>query len=167
MIMRLLTHFLVLITALLLQAVVAPSMAVAGVVPNLVMLTVLMIALFAGPGMGVRYGFAAGLSLDILSGGEAILGVSALLLLLAGYGAGLAGPYIAASQISGQMIVGGAGVLALLLAEGLFSFMLGREPVSVLSLLQDAALSGLYAALLAPILGMLVGRLQRGLPEPG
>ncbi|MBA2528472.1 MAG: rod shape-determining protein MreD, partial [Euzebyales bacterium] len=51
----------VLLTALLLQTVVLPAVAVAGWRPDLVGLTVVAFALADGPDTGARYGFTAGL----------------------------------------------------------------------------------------------------------
>lgn len=167
MILRGVAFALLLVSVLLVQTVVAPAARVAGVVPDLVVLSVLSVGMIRGPGAGLRYGFAAGIAVDLLSGPDSIVGVTALLLLLAGYGAGMVRPFIAASQLPGQMLVGGLGVPVVVLLAELFDLLLGGEVAAPVALLTAAVVSGAYAALLAPLMGLLVARLERALPEPG
>lgn len=72
--------------AALLQAALAPHIAVFGVVPNLLFLVVVTVALMSGPGAGCAAGFAAGLVFDLLGVGP--IGPSALVLTVVGYFAG-------------------------------------------------------------------------------
>jgi rod shape-determining protein MreD len=152
---------LLLVTVLLLQTVVAPHMEIAGIAPNLVVLSVVSVGMMTGTGLGLRYGFLAGLSVDLLTGSEAILGVSALLLLLAGYVAGQARPFIAASQVPGQVVVAGVGLALVTMVGELLEFLLGRDIAPVGSLVLEALAGGVYAAVLAPLACVLVGRLDR------
>lgn len=156
---------LTLVTVLLVQTVVAPAMAIGGVTPDLVMLSVVAVGLLEGSGVGLRYGFAAGLALDLLAGAETILGVSALVLLFGGYAAGLARPFIAASELPGQIVLGGLGVAALVLANGLLELLLGVEGPRVGQLAGDALGQGVYAAVLSPLMCLLIGRISRALPD--
>lgn len=57
--------------------------------PNLVLVTVVAMALAAGPRDGAIMGFAAGLALDIAPPASGLLGQSALVFCLVGYGCGL------------------------------------------------------------------------------
>jgi len=70
----------------LLQAALAPHLAIFGVVPNLLYLAVVTVALVEGPAAGCVAGFAAGLLHDLLTSGP--IGPAALVLTLIGYFAG-------------------------------------------------------------------------------
>jgi rod shape-determining protein MreD len=76
-----------LIAAVLLQAALAPSLRIFGIVPNIVFLVVVTLALVEGPIAGCTAGFVGGLLFDLL--GSGVVGPSALVLTLVGYVAGL------------------------------------------------------------------------------
>lgn len=154
-----------LVTVLLLETVVGPALRVGGVAPKLVAVSVLAVGMIAGSTAGLVYGFAAGIAVGVLQGPESILGVAALLLLLGGYAVGLARPFIAASELPAQVVLGAVGVVALTLAEELFEVLLGRQTVGLGRLLVDALVGGLYAALLTPLVCLLVSRMERALPQ--
>lgn len=156
---------LFLVTLLLIETVVGPELAVWGVHPNLVALSVLAVGMSGGAAAGLRYGFVAGLAIDLTAGPEAIVGISALLLLLTGYGAGLLRPFIAASQLPGQVIVAGAGVTMIVVLEELLGMLLGQEASPPLAMLVIALGAGLYAAVLAPLVCLLAARLERLTPR--
>lgn len=73
--------------AAVLQASLAPHIAVFGVVPNLLFLVLVTVALMEGPGSGALVGFAAGFAYDLLGTGP--IGPAALVLTLVGYVAGM------------------------------------------------------------------------------
>jgi rod shape-determining protein MreD len=75
-----------LVAAMILQASVAPHLAVFGVVPNMFLLVVVTLALVEGPVPGAFAGFAGGLLLDML--GTSVIGPWALVLTVVGYAAG-------------------------------------------------------------------------------
>jgi rod shape-determining protein MreD len=75
------------LVASLLQAGLAPYLAIGGVVPNLLLIVVVTVALIEGPGSGAAAGFAAGLIFDLLGTGP--VGPMALVLTTTGYLAGL------------------------------------------------------------------------------
>lgn len=167
MILRAAAFALLLVSILLVQTVIAPAARIAGVVPDLVVLSVLSVGMICGAGAGLRYGFVAGVAVDLLSGPDSIVGVTALLLLLAGYAAGSVRPFIAASELPGQMLVGGIGVPVVVLLSEMFDLLLGGQVSALGALLLTIVVSGAYAALLAPLMGLLVERLEGALPEPG
>lgn len=72
--------------ALLLQVAIAPHLAIAGIVPNLLMLVVVTLAMVEGPRWGAGAGFVAGLAFDLIGTGP--IGAMALVLTLVGYVAG-------------------------------------------------------------------------------
>ncbi|GAB4275049.1 MAG: hypothetical protein Kow0056_04160 [Coriobacteriia bacterium] len=73
--------------AVVLQVAVAPHVAIAGVVPNFMLLVVVTLALTQGPDAGCVGGFLAGLTLDLLGSGP--VGMWALVLCVTGFIAGL------------------------------------------------------------------------------
>ena len=76
-----------LLVAAVLQAALAPYLAIGQVVPNFLLLVVVTIALVEGPGPGAAVGFSAGLVFDLLGSGP--VGPMLLVLTLTGYLAGL------------------------------------------------------------------------------
>lgn len=166
MILRGLAFALLLVSVLLLQTIVAPVITVAGVPPDFLVLSVLAVGMCGGSGRGLRYGFVAGLAADLLAGPDSIIGVSALLLLLGGHAAGLARPFIAASEFPGQVLLGGVGVAVLQLLGVGFGVLLGEDAPALVPLVLDVLIAAAYAALLAPVLCFIVDRIQRALPDP-
>lgn len=77
---------LALIGALVLQVAVAPHIAIAGVVPNLLLLVVITLGLIEGRNAGAIAGFAGGLMFDLLGTGP--IGAAALVFAVTGYLAG-------------------------------------------------------------------------------
>ena len=73
--------------AALLQVGLAPYIAIAGVVPNVLQLVVVTLALVEGPAAGATAGFAAGLLFDLLGSGP--VGPMVLVLTVTGFMAGL------------------------------------------------------------------------------
>lgn len=73
--------------AAILQAGLAPYLAIGGVVPNFLLLVVITIAFAEGPGPGAAVGFSAGLIFDLLGSGP--VGPMLLVLTLTGYLTGL------------------------------------------------------------------------------
>lgn len=69
-----------------LQVGIAPHLAIAGIVPNVLMLVVVTLAMVEGPRWGAGAGFAAGLAFDLIGTGP--IGAMALVLTVVGYVAG-------------------------------------------------------------------------------
>ena len=141
----------VLFTALLLQAVVAPGLDVAGWRPDVVLLTVVALALVDGHATGARYGFAAGLCADLLSGGSQLVGLSALVFLLVGDGIGRLRPYLSGTGHVGEAALGAlAGAVAFGLFGGL-SLLLDMGTFTPLLLLEGLVATALWTGLLTPM----------------
>jgi rod shape-determining protein MreD len=87
MMRRFLPTVAALFVATLLQAGLAPYLAIGGVVPNFMLLVVVTLALVEGPGAGAAVGFTAGLIFELLGTGP--VGPMILVLTLTGYFAGL------------------------------------------------------------------------------
>lgn len=119
---RAVAMIVVLVTAALVETVLLAEVTLSGVTPPLVLLTVAGFGLSEGPGVGLRYGFAAGLLVDLLSGG--LVGLSALVYLVGGYLAGISRPYLSGTELIGQLTVGaavcGGGILGYSMLTVLF-----------------------------------------------
>jgi rod shape-determining protein MreD len=131
-----------------------------GAEPELLLVTIVCLALVAGSIPGAVAGFAGGLLVDVMTLGT--LGTSSILLTLAGYWAGRYGettgrgrpyaPALAAFAISLVATIGGVTL----------HFLLG-QPVSA----RDALITALPSALLAAVLALGVIRICRAvLAEP-
>jgi rod shape-determining protein MreD len=126
--------------AALLQATVCSSLEIAGGTPDLLLVTLLGIALLRGSVTGAVAGFAGGLVLDVAN--MATLGVSSLLLALAGYWSGRYGETTGRDRLHAPFL--SVVVLTILVAVGgtALHFMLG-EDVSARHALLDTLLPGL------------------------
>lgn len=164
MIARAAMMVLVLLTALLLDTVILPGISFGIWRPDLVVLTVVAFALADGPGTGIRYGFLAGLTVDLLSTGSQLVGTAALVLLLVGYVSGMLRPYLSATGMVGTVALAGTASTAAVLSYGLLSQLLEVASSTPWAALQSALATGLYNALLAPVVVIVVGRLSRRLP---
>ena len=161
MMLRVLALGLVLVTTLLLQAVITPALSVQGVRPDLLLLTVVGLALHDGAGTGVRYGFAAGFCLDLLSGVESLVGLSTLLLLLVGYAVGLGRPYLVRSGMTGEVVVGAAAGATSVLGLRLLKTLLGFPGAELAAVLSSAVVAAGWSALLAPFVCRGVAAVSR------
>lgn len=144
---------LLLFVAAVLQASVISGVVVLGGTPDLLLVTVVSVALLRGSTAGAVAGFVAGLLIDVAS--LATLGLTSLLLTLAGYWTGRYGettgrdrshaPYLAVVVISFLYLV---GALAL-------RFVLG-EPAPARVVLLETLLQGLALNLVLtlPVYGL-------------
>jgi rod shape-determining protein MreD len=154
----------VLFTALLLQAVVAPAFDVGGWRPDLVLLTVVAFAIADGHATGARYGFAAGLCADLLSGGSQLVGLTALVFLLVGDGIGRLRPYLSGTGRIGEAALGAlAGAVAFGLFGGL-SLLLDIGTFTPLLLLEGLIATALWTALLTPVVTAVLRPIARRFP---
>lgn len=151
----------VLVVALLLQTVVAPAFSVGGWRPDLLLLTVVGFALSDGPESGARYGFAAGLGADLLSGPGQLVGVSALALLLVGYALGGLRPYLPGTARAGEAVMGAfAGAVTFALTQGL-SMLLDVRQLTLGTWLEGILASAVWMALLTPLASRPLALLSR------
>jgi rod shape-determining protein MreD len=146
--------------AALLQSTVCSSLEVAGGTPDLLLVTLLGISLLRGSVTGAVSGFAGGLVLDIANMGT--LGVSSLLLALAGYWTGRYGETTGRDRTHAPFLA--VVVLTILVAIGgvAMHFMLGEE-VSARHALFDTLLPalGLNLIIAGPVFALcrrLLGR---------
>jgi rod shape-determining protein MreD len=161
---RLVLLFTVLLTALLFQAVIAPAMEIGGWRPDFVLVTVVAFALIDGPGTGARYGFFAGLSADLLSGGSQLVGLTALVFLLVGDLLGRLRPYLSGTGHVGEAALGGAAGAVSFAAFGGLSLLLDLGHLTALLLLQGVISTAVWTALLTPLVARPLGAVARRYP---
>ena len=120
---RILPTTAAIIGAALLQVGLAPYIAIAGVVPNILQLVVVTLALVEGPAAGASAGFAAGLLFDLLGAGP--VGPMVLVLTVTGYMSGLLHENMFAEGWLLPLTVLAIASLASALAYGLLLDLLG------------------------------------------
>jgi rod shape-determining protein MreD len=119
---------LLLLFAALVQVSVTSNIQVASGHPDLLLVLVISVALLRGPAFGAGAGFWAGLVLDIAS--FQTLGLTSLLLTLAGYFAGRLGEVTRKSSAHPALLAVTIGTIGVGLGSAVLHFMLG-ETVSV------------------------------------
>lgn len=112
------------LVATLVQAGVAPYLAIGHVVPNFLLLVVVTLALVEGPGAGASAGFAAGLMFDLLGTGP--VGPMVAVLAITGYLAGLTQEVMFAEGWLLPLTVLAIASLGSEMAYGLILDMLGQ-----------------------------------------
>ena len=162
---------LIAFVTLLLQAVVAPIIAVAGWPPDLVLAVVVAVAVVEGPATGARFGFVAGLGSDLLQGGSHLVGLIALVLLLVGEGVGRMRPFLGGTQQAAALVLGAAaGVVAFGLFGGL-SLLLDIRRLTGGFIVGGLVANALWAALTTPVLTLpiraITRRFSAGEPSSG
>lgn len=155
---------LLLFVALLLQAVVAPALSVGGWRPDLVLVTVVALAMADGPGTGARYGFVAGLSSDLLTGGTQLVGISALVFLLVGDALGRMRQYMVGTGTVGELAMGAVGGAVGFGLTGALSLLLDLQQFTPVLLLQGLIATSVWSALLTPLLSRPLRSLSRRYP---
>ncbi len=153
---RVLAWAAVVLTAILLQTTIFPQLELGGAKPDLVYLVTIALAVLEGPSSGAVAGFVGGMSEDFLLNQPK--GITALTLTLVGYAVGALRQYMASpSPLLPVAIIGGATVVAFVF-YGLVAFLLSELDVGFPYLFRVAVLSGLYNALLTPLLFPVVRR---------
>jgi rod shape-determining protein MreD len=153
---RILSWAAVVITALLLQSTLFAQVKLGGAKPDLVFLVTIVLAFLEGPVSGTLAGFVGGMAEDFLLNQPK--GITALTLTLVGYAVGMLRQYIATpSPLLPVTLVGTATAIGVLF-YGLVSFLLGQLEVGVGFVIRTAFLTGLYNAVLTPLLFPVVRR---------
>lgn len=152
---------IVVVTAVV-QTAALSSLHVLGGGPDLLLVALVAIALLHGSIVGGLAGFAAGLLLDVATLGT--LGVTALLLTLAGYWAGRYGETTGRGRAQAPVLAVAAITLLAAGAAYLFAFLLGESVPAPGTLLAALPAMLLNAALAVPVY-RLVRRLTGGDPR--
>jgi rod shape-determining protein MreD len=146
------------VTALLLQSTVFAQMKLFGVRPELLYLVTILIAILQGPGEGMVVGFAGGLAQDFLLNQPK--GLTALTLTLLGYGVGLLRQYIVSpSPLLPTLLVAVSTAAGVVFYE-IVGFLLGQVNQPLTFSLRVPALTGVYGAVLTPIIYPILRRME-------
>lgn len=148
-----------LLGATILQAGIAPHLAVFGVVPNFYLLVVVTLALVEGPVAGSVAGFVAGVLLDML--GTGVIGPWALVLSVVGYGAGTLSAHMFAEGWLLPVSVVFVASLAAELAYGVLLAVLGAGGPFLLTLTRIVGPAAAYNTALAFLVYPFLARLLR------
>ncbi|MDQ4082145.1 MAG: rod shape-determining protein MreD [Actinomycetota bacterium] len=136
-----------LFVAALVQVSIATPLEVASGHPDVVLLTLVAVAMLRGPLVGAVAGFWAGLVVDVAA--LQALGLTSLLLTLAGYWAGRFGELTTRESPHPPLIAAALATVGVVVGSGLVHFMLGQgAPASALLgevLLPTVALNVLLA----------------------
>jgi rod shape-determining protein MreD len=152
----------VVLLAVTVQLGVLPAIAIAEVVPNLVLLVVIGCALARGPEYGALVGFAAGLALDLAPPADHTAGRWALAFVVVGYLAGLARRDARASALAAVLVVAAGSFVGTSLFA-LSGLLLRDGGVSVDGALHVLPVAVLYDVLLTPLVIPLTLVLMRRL----
>ena len=154
---------LVLVTAAILQTSLLPLLALSGFRPDLLLLVTIAFALHDGLLSGMRVGFTAGVLNDLLLNASPV-GLTALVFVGVAYAVGVARPFLAPESFTAPLILSVLGTLVGVGGYGILSAVLAEDPIGIGLVVQAAVVSSLYAALLAPIVTGLIGRLSGQFP---
>ncbi len=150
----------VILTALLLQTTVFADVRLLGARPELMYLLTIAFGVLEGPASGAVTGFAGGMAQDFLLNSPK--GITALTLTLLGYAVGMLRQYIVSPSPMLPVFLVAGGTFVGVLFYGVVSFLLGQLDSSWVYLLRVAALSGLYNAILTPLLFPVLRRAAEG-----
>jgi rod shape-determining protein MreD len=155
---------LVIVTALVLQSTVFHELQLLGVRPELMFLVVIVLALLGGAREGTVVGFFAGLAQDMITVNQP-KGITALTLTLLGYAVGMSRHYIVSPSPLVPTMVVFVGTVAGMIFYEVVGFLLGAYEGSATAGVRVALLTGVYNAVLTPIVYPLVRRVTEG-PRP-
>lgn len=152
-------------TALVLQLGVLSPLTLPGADPDVVLVTVVAIAISWGPLGGAVVGFAAGLLLDVVPPADHPAGRVALTLTLVGYLTGLLRAEATRSALLPLVVVGVAAALALVVSAAAGT-LLGDPRVRWPAVWRGAPAAALYDVVLSPfVLPAVVALCRRLQPE--
>ncbi|MGK5532729.1 rod shape-determining protein MreD [Streptomyces sp. URMC 129] len=152
------------VAALVLQVCVLARFGLPGAVPDLLLLTVLALALVYGHVGGCLVGFFAGLLADLAPPADHAVGRYALVLCVVGYAAGLTKPETGQHRsATGPMFVVAAGAVCSTLLYALVGTLVGDTAVQDAGLGKLLFTATLYDLLLAPFTVPLVMAVARRL----
>lgn len=153
---RLISWIAVVVTALVLQSTLFATINLGGAKPELVYLITVVLAFLEGPSSGALAGFAGGMAQDFLLNEPK--GITALTLTLVGYAVGAIRQLITTSSPLLPVALVGSATIVGVLFNRLVAFLLGQLDVGAGTVIRVALLSGLYNAILTPILFPVIRR---------
>jgi rod shape-determining protein MreD len=145
--MRWIRYFLLIVSLVVLQTALFPSLRVWGAAPDLLLVATVAVAYERGPETGAVFGFASGLAIDCFLSSP--LGVSALAFSLVGYGVGVFQSGLVRSSRWMTPVLGGVGgLVGGFLWIGIASIA-GQEDLFVSATFRILVLAAIYDALMA------------------
>lgn len=160
MVRRALAVVAIMITALLLQSTVFAEVRLLGAKPELMYLIVIVLAILEGPSEGAVVGFTGGMLQDFFLNQPK--GITALTLTLLGYTVGLARQYIVSPSPLLPTLMVLAGTFAGVVFYETVAVLLNTLHTDTVLFFRIALFSGLYTALLTPIVYPLLRRVFEG-----
>lgn len=155
----------IVLMAVALQSTLLARLTLLGVIPQLVLVVVVCLAYLDGPRVGVVLGFAGGLLQDLLLP-QSIVGLTALVYTLVGYGVGSLRQFAPGESVWTPVF---AVAIASAIAEfgyAMLAIILGQEWVSLSFTAQVTGLVVLYDTLLTPFVFPFLRRIaNRFRPE--
>lgn len=146
---RAIVFIAVIVTALLLQTTVFPTITLLGVKPELLYLVTVVFAALRGPEEGALFGFIGGLAQDFLL--NMPKGITALTLTILGYTVGLARQYITSPSPLLPAILVALGTAGGVAFHQAVAFLLGEEEGPFGYVAKVVLLTAVYGAVLTPI----------------
>lgn len=146
--------------AVIVEVTLLSRLGIPGATPDLVVVTVVAVALAMGPVQGAVAGFTAGLLLDLAPPGDTLVGVNAIVYVGIGFITGIA---VDPRDRTVPILIGLAGLstgAAVLLTSALDT-MLGSDRVDWEQVPLLALTSALYGLLLAPLVILAVAWVVR------
>lgn len=154
-----------LLVAVIVQVTLLSRLGLPGATPDLVVVTVVAIALAMGPTQGAIAGFTAGVLVDLAPPADTLLGVNAIVYLVIGF---VTGFVIDPRDRTVPLLMGLVGLAAgaAVIATAALDTLLGSDRVSWEGVPGLALSSALYAVILAPPVILFVAWLvRRATPE--
>ncbi len=152
--------------ALTLQSTLLAQATLLGVIPQLVLVVVVMLAYLDGERVVVVTGFAGGLLQDFLLPEGAIVGLTALVYVLVGYTVGLTRHYSTTESVWAPVVAVAVGSAAAETLYALLAIILGQAWVSISFTAKVVGLVVLYNTLLTPLVFPVIRRIaDRFRPE--
>ena len=157
---RLLVLAAVVVVGVLLQTTVLGELRLAGVRPDLLVLSVVAVAMASGPVSGAAFGFSAGLVADLLF--DLPVGVSALVYTAVGFAVGTVRVYVTSHRPLVHLALAGAASLAAVWCSGLLLRVFDLSSWEAVA--RSGTLVALYNLLLAPFVYPVVRALAERVP---
>ena len=150
-----------------LQVTLLSHVSIAGVVPNLVLVLVVVAAIVRGPSFAAGLGFTAGLLLDLAPPADNVAGRWALALVVVAYLAGRVRQDARSSAVTAVLVVGACSFVGTSI-YAISGMLLGDSVPGTGSIVQVIAVSVLWDLMLAPLLvpafTWLLERIRPGRP---
>ena len=155
----------VMIAAVVIQVTLLSRLPLPGATPDLVLVSVVALALAHGPGFGLTTGFGAGLALDLVPPADHEIGRWALVLALLGYAAGMARVETRRSAVVPVLVVAVAAGASVLLYAG-FGALIVDAPVTWVAVSELVPTAVLYGVVLSPfVVSAVLALVRRVEPE--